>query len=460
MNPMTATQSGKSPGLEVAIPSDAERRQNAYSWYIVAVLFAVSVLGYVDRVILSFLVEPIKAALSLSDKQVGLVVGTAFALLYVFGGVFLGKLLDGKRRVAILAACIVVWSFGTLLSGLASGFALLFFARMLVGVGEAGLNPAAVSIISDRFAPDRVQRPLGLFTTGLYVGGGMAMIGGGALLAALAARPHFALPVIGQVEAWRMTFAILSIPGIVVALAVLLTIREKRTEPAVDAAAAAAAPEAAPAGALAFARANARLITLLALSIIAWSMNNYGLLNWYPAMLTRSLGMTSQEVAWTYGPSFLIGGIAGCLSVAPVARMLRVRFGAEMAPFALTMGCMAILSLTTLIGPLMPERTSAIVFAFLNIFVSSMSVTSVFILIVAVAPPRLRGIFTGLYMALVNLTGGAFGSVIVGAITDNVVGTAHLNWSLSIMSAVCGPLAVVLMIGAIRTFQRRGIAAA
>lgn len=457
MNPITAAPTSSIPGIVIATPPAAERRQNAYSWYIVSILFAVSVLGYVDRVILSFLVEPIKAALSLSDKQVGLVVGTAFALLYVFGGVFLGKVLDGRRRVAILAACIVVWSFGTLLSGLAGGFALLFFARMLVGVGEAGLNPAAVSIISDRFAPDRVQQPLGLFTTGLYVGGGMAMIGGGALLAMLAARPHFALPVIGQVEAWRMIFVLLSIPGLVVALAVLLTIREKRAATTADAA---AAPGAAPPGALAFARANARLITLLALAIVTWSMNNYGLLNWYPAMLTRSLGMTSQEVAWSYGPAFLFGGVGGCLSVAPVARMLRARFGAEMAPFALTMGCMIVLSLTTLIGPLMSERTMAIVFAFLNIFVSSMSVTSVFILIVAVVPPRLRGIFTGLYMALVNLTGGAFGSVIVGAITDNVVGTAHLNWSLSIMSAIFGPSAIILMIATIRTFRRRGIIAA
>lgn len=424
-----------------------------YDWYVVATLFAVSVLGYVDRVILSFLVEPIKADLALSDKQVGLVVGTAFAVLYVIGGIFLARVLDGRRRMPVLAACIIVWSAGTLVSGLAGGFALLFVARMLVGVGEAGLNPAAISIISDRFDATRVQRPLGLFTTGLYVGGGLAMMGGGKLLAELAARPPQHLPLVGVLEGWRMVFVLLAIPGVVLAVLLLATVRDRqRASPN--------APAPAHGGAWRFVRANAALVTLLATSVVAWSMNNYGLLNWYPAMLMRSHGMTAQDVAWTYGPAFLLGGMAGCLGAAPVQRALARRFGMVLSPFALTLGCMATLAVTTFAGPLMPDRGSAVAFAAINMFVSAMSVTSVFILIVAVAPPRMRALFTGFYMALVNLTGGAFGSVLVGALTDNVLGAERLNVSLSVMAAVFGPLATVLMLFAIRIVRTRGIAAA
>ncbi|MES2336895.1 MAG: MFS transporter [Pseudomonadota bacterium] len=419
------------------------RRNTAYDWYVVVALFTVSVLGYVDRVILSFLIEPIKAELQFSDAQIGLITGLAFAALYVFGGVFIGRMLDGGRRVLILAVCVLVWSIATAVSGLATGFASLFVARMFVGVGEAGLNPAAIGIISDRFAADRVQKPIGLFTTGLYVGGGLAMMLGGQLLAQLAAGGPYVLPLIGEAAPWRIVFVLLGIPGVIVAAVILTTVRDPQRSVAARADAAAAG------GALAFARANVRLIALLAASIVTWSMNNYGLLNWYPAMMMRSFGMAPSLVATTYGPAFLIGGIAGCVAVAPYLALLRRRY-ADSAPFVLCLTTMAALSITTLAGPLMPTITGVVVMAFVNLFISAMTVTSVFVLIVTVAPPHLRAVFTGLYMALVNLTGGAFGSVMVGLITDHVVGAQSLNLALAIMALSFGPVSALLMYGALR----------
>lgn len=423
------------------------RRPGAYDWYVVFALFAVSVLGYIDRVILSFLIEPIKAELRLSDSQLGLVTGLAFAALYVFGGVFIGRLLDGGRRVAILAACVLIWSIATAASGLATGFATLFLARMFVGVGEAGLNPAAIGIISDRFPADRVQRPIGLFTMGLYVGGGLAMMLGGRLLADLAASGPFALPGFAEAAPWRIVFLLLGIPGVAIAVLIVATVRDPRRP------ASAGDPGQDTGGALAFARANRGAMTLLALAIVAWSLNNYGLLNWYPAMMMRSFGMTPAAVAASYGPAFMVGGIAGCLAVAPYLAWLRRRT-ADGAPFVLCLTTMALLSVTTALGPLMPGATGVSVMAFTNLFVSAMTVTSVFVLIVALVPPHLRAIYTGLYMALVNLTGGAFGSVMVGLITDHVVGAASLNLSLAIMAVSFGPLSTVLMALAWRRWSR------
>lgn len=430
----------------------APRRTGAYDWYVVGALFTVSVLGYVDRVILSFLIEPIKAELRLSDSELGLVTGLAFALLYVFGGIFIGRWLDGGRRVAILALCVLVWSAATAASGLATGFATLFLARMFVGVGEAGLNPAAIGIISDRFPADRVQRPISLFTMGLYVGGGLAMMVGGQLLARLAAGGPYTLPVIGEAAPWRIVFLLLGIPGILVALVIVATIRDAARPAPVTTDAAATE------GAYAFANVNRRAMALLAAAVVAWCMNNYGLLNWYPAMLMRSFAMSPGDVAATYGPAFMIGGIAGCLAVAPTLAWLRRRDPAR-APFRLCLATMTLLTATTAIGPLMPTATGAIAMAFANLFVSSMTVTAMFVLIVAIVPLHLRAIYTGLYMALVNITGGAFGSVIVGLITDHVTGTQFLNRSLAIMALSFGPLSILLMVLASRAWFRsdRGI---
>lgn len=429
---MTATMT-----IEEASPAaSGPRTAGAYDWYVVAILFSVSVLGYIDRVILSFLVEDIKADLSLSDAELGAVTGMAFAVLYVFGGVFIGRMLDRGRRVTILAACILVWSVATAASGLATGFVTLFIARMFVGVGEAGLNPAAIGIISSRFPQDKVQKPIGLFTTGLYVGGGMAMMLGAHLLTRFAAGGPYDLPFIDSAEPWRVVFLLLAVPGLFVALLVQSSVREERG----------GGQRAAPAKgeALAFARANRKLIVLLALGIVSWSMNNYGLLNWYPAMLMRSYEMTPGLVATTYGPAFLLGGIAGCLAVHPYYKWLRSRFG-DRAAYYLSFSSMAVLAVTTLVGPIVPTVQLAVAMSYVNLFVSSISVASIFVLIVAVVPPTLRGLYTGLYMALVNLTGGAFGSVMVGLLTDHVYGTHGLNLSLTTMAAAFGPLGALLM---------------
>ena len=206
--------------------ASTEAGNSAYDWYVVGVLFTVSVLGYIDRVILSFLVEPIKAELELSDAQLGAVIGLAFAALYVMGGILLGRLLDKGQRVLILTACVVVWSIATGATGFATGFAFLFIARMLVGVGEAGLNPAAIGIISNRFSEANVQKPIGIFTMGLYVGGGLAMLLGGQLLSFFEGVGDYSLPFLGAAEPWRLVFVILAFPGLILASLMLFTVRD------------------------------------------------------------------------------------------------------------------------------------------------------------------------------------------------------------------------------------------
>lgn len=424
-----------------------EAGNSAYDWYVVGVLFTVSVLGYIDRVILSFLVEPIKAELELSDAQLGAVIGLAFAALYVMGGILLGRLLDKGHRVLILTACVVVWSIATGATGFATGFAFLFIARMLVGVGEAGLNPAAIGIISNRFSEANIQKPIGIFTMGLYVGGGLAMLLGGQLLSFFEGVGDYSLPFLGAAEPWRLVFVILAFPGLILAGLMLFTVRDAQKSSTNSPGETAQARSAI--GGMEFAKKNAVLIALLSVAVVCWSMNNYGLLNWYPAMLMRTYEMSPLLVANTYGPAFLIAGIGGCIAVSPVLNVLRKR-NPEKAVYWLCVVSMATLSVTTFFGPLVTGVPAAVVMAFVNLFISAMSVTSVFVLLVAVVPQHLRGLYTGLYLALVNLTGGAFGSVFVGLFTDYIFGEQGLNYAISMIALLFGPIAAFLMYRASR----------
>ncbi|WP_420606463.1 MFS transporter [Novosphingopyxis sp.] len=425
----------------------ADKATPRYAWYVVSALLVVSILGYLDRLILSFLIEPIKAELGLTDTQIGLVTGLAFALLYVVAGIPIGRLMDTRNRVWVLSFCVLIWSVATAASGLAGGFISLFLARVFVGAGEAAVSPAAVSLIGDYFPPNKVQRPLGIFTVGLYAGGGLALILGGQLIAFLTGLDGTRIPGLGVFSAWRTTYFILALPGIFIVALLLLSVRDPRRRHL------AASKKAEHTDAFAFFKAHRRLFCLVLASVIMWGFNGYGLLNWYPAMLMRSYGMTTQEVAWSFGPAFLLGGVLGAMSLSFWTRLLLSR-GRNDAVFLVATASMALMTLSSTAGPLMPTATGVIVLSFVNLYGSSLTVASAYAIIATVTPGTLRGLYTGVYMSVMNITGGAFGAVIVGVLADYVVGTERLNLALVIVALAFGPVSSLLMFLAARAYRR------
>ena len=195
-----------------------------YAWAVVAILIATAVLSYTDRQVLSLLVDPIRGELKISDAQVSLLLGTAFAVVYGIAGIPLGFLADRTSRRNLIFLGVLVWSAGTLGCGLAHTFGQLFSARIVVGLGEAVLSPAAISLISDYFPPSRRGTAVGLFLSGIAMGIGAAiLIGGGVLhaveLGVLAGTPLATLP------AWRLVLLLIGAPGMIWSL-VILAIRE------------------------------------------------------------------------------------------------------------------------------------------------------------------------------------------------------------------------------------------
>lgn len=196
-------------------------RVGAYAWYALIVLVLVYALNFIDRQILSILAEDIKRDLGLEDAQIGFLYGTAFAVFYALFGIPLGRLADSWYRGRLMAMGLALWSTMTALSGFASSFAMLAVARVGVGIGEASASPAAYSMISDYFPKERRATALSIYSSGLYIGGGLSLPIGGFVLS----RWNLAYPVAAGaplgLSGWQAAFLAVGIPGLLLASWVL-----------------------------------------------------------------------------------------------------------------------------------------------------------------------------------------------------------------------------------------------
>ncbi|HLK23921.1 MAG TPA: MFS transporter [Caulobacteraceae bacterium] len=183
----------------------------AYSRWVVILLMLVYTSNFIDRTIVGILNQPIKVDLKISDAEIGLLNGPAFALLYTILGIPIARLAERYNRVIIISVCLTIWSLMTALCGAAANFALLLLCRVGVGIGEAGCSPSAQSLISDYYAPDKRATALSAYSFGIPLGGMLGAISGGLL---------------AQTLGWRLAFVIVGLPGILLALIAFLTVKE------------------------------------------------------------------------------------------------------------------------------------------------------------------------------------------------------------------------------------------
>ena len=201
---------------------------NVGRWLVVAALSFASIVSYVDRQIINLLVDPIKADLGLSDVQISLLQGFSFALLYAFLAIPLAWVADHYNRKWVILGGLICWSAATFGSGLAMGFVVLFFARMLVGIGEATLAPAGFSMLSDYFTKEKLPAAISVFTGTGFIGSGLALIIGGYLYSALVTSGP-AVTSFGTFQPWQMTFFAVSALSIPLVLCLLLIREPART---------------------------------------------------------------------------------------------------------------------------------------------------------------------------------------------------------------------------------------
>ncbi|HEU4619672.1 MAG TPA: MFS transporter, partial [Gammaproteobacteria bacterium] len=295
-----------SPATETsarAEPSAARRR------YVLGLLVAVGLAAWIDRNVLSVLLESIKADLGFSDTELGLLGGTAFGLFYAGVGLPVALLGDRGNRRSLIALALGLWSVMTALCGLASGFAALFLARVGVGVGEAGGTPPSHSLISDLFPPERRASALGIFSLYIPLGFLIGYAGGGWL---------------DERVGWRLAFVIVGLPGVLLALLVRLTVREPRRG-----AREGLADTAAPAPLLSSLRVFSRRASLrhLPLGGALYGIGAFASAVWLPSYFARAFGAGSAEAGAWIALAYGAGGVAGVLAGGWLADRLVRRSG-------------------------------------------------------------------------------------------------------------------------------------
>ena len=256
-------------------------------------LILVYTFNFIDRQIVGILAGPIKAELGLSDTQLGMMGGLAFALFYTALGVPIGLLADRKSRVWIMTAALALWSGFTAACGLAQNFWQLFLARMGVGVGEAGGVAPAYSLIADYFPPAERARALAVYSFGIPIGSALGIFLGGWIASAID---------------WRTAFIVVGLAGLALAPVFRLVVRDPvrgRFDPP------RAQTTAPPFGEVMRTLAAKPSFWLLSFGAGSCSILGYGLIFWLPSFFARTYGLELFEVSKFYGSIILIGGIIG-----------------------------------------------------------------------------------------------------------------------------------------------------
>ena len=432
-------------------------------WFAVATLLLAYAVSFLDRQIISLLVEPIKADLLISDTQVGLLQGTAFGVFFAVMGWPLGWLADGLDRVRLIALAIVLWSAMTIASGLAVSFTGLLLARIGVAVGEAALVPAAVSLLSDYFSPSRRALPLSIFTSGISVGLGLALVLGGGLIS-YAHGGVSDLPLLGAwlgaQRDWQIVFVLSGVIGLPVAGLVLFLAEPRRTQREQPRLRAAAITRATGADALRFLwreRAVAGTI-LLATSLLYIMTTSYSA--WVPAHFMRHFDWTAARVGQTIGLPIMLTGIAGNWLSGVVTQFIGAR-GAHDAPLRTMLIGAILLVPSASFGLLASGSTLAVLGVVVGYFAIALTFGIATTAYVAITPAPLRGQVIAIYLLCGNLLGLGLGPLLVGAIADHATGRLHdIGAALALVCVVTAVPAVWLFQRARSRFARAALAAA
>jgi predicted MFS family arabinose efflux permease len=393
--------------------SEATRR------YALSILVVVYTFNFIDRQILSILLEPIKADLGLSDTQLGLLTGFAFAAFYATLGIPIARYADRSNRRNLIALALAVWSGMTALSGLAQNYWHLLLARIGVGVGEAGCSPPAHSMIADYYPAERRSTALGIYSLGIPVGILFGFMAGG---------------WINEFFGWRMAFFVVGLPGIALAVLVRLSVREPSRGMSEGRTVSGDQPGIMETFGYLWQKRSFRH---LAFGAALTAFVGYGVVTWVPSFLIRSHGMQTGEVGTWLG---LILGIPGGIGIA-LGGYLADRFGARDHRWFLWVVTVALLVAAPFsIGVYVAASPYwALLLLVIPVALGNFYQATTFAQTQGLAPLRMRAVAAAVLLFIINIIGLGLGPQFTGVLSDLLnprFGVESLRWSLLICSLV------------------------
>lgn len=364
------------------------------------VLLAVYILNFLDRQIVNILAEPIARDLSLSDSDIGLLTGLAFALFYTFLGIPIARYADkpSTNRIGLISVSLAIWSGMTVVCGMAQNFVQLLLARIGVGVGEAGCTPAAHSLITDRVEPAKRASAIAFYGLGIPIGSLLGLIVGG---------------LIADQWGWRVAFMVVGVPGILLALVLPLMIKEVRHK----------APADAPAPATEFSVAGAlkevfgtRAFVYIAIAASVTAFLGYGKGVWALILFQRSHGLSAGETGLLLGVALGIAGIFGTW----IGGYLADRFGKVDRRHMLTTPAvgMAVAAPILFLGYWVDEWHIAIALLFIPTVLNAAYYGPTFACVHGLVRPQARAMASAVMLFLQNLIGLGLGPLLFGIASE------------------------------------------
>lgn len=417
---------------------------------LLAVLLILAALSYLDRQIITLLVDPIKADLGVSDTRIGFAQGIGFVLFYAIAGIPLGMMVDRFSRRAIIFCGIVVWCLATAACGLARSYEELLAARFMVGAGDAALMPAAYSLIGDSFARERLATAMATFSLGAIVGGAVSMaIGGG--LVGFASELAGYLPLVGPVAPWQAVFLLVGLGGLPFSLLVML-IREPARS-----AAAGRARKGQFADLRATVRANWRFYILHFAAFSVMAMPAAATAAWAATHLQRHFALPVAMVGLVLAAKNLATGTIGMLGSSMVAdRLFRggrsdAHLRLYLIAFPLAAACGALAFTTgSLVLCVAAMALLGLVTPFIGVAAAALQIAT---------PSRHRGTISAAFLLVFNLVGFGAGPLVTAQISDRLFAPeGNIGAALALTFAVTGPLVALLFALALGP-MRRAVAA-
>lgn len=415
-----------------------------YQWYVVVICMVAYILSFVDRQILSLMIEPIKQDLMLTDTQFSLLQGLAFSLFYAFMGIPIAALADKKSRIKIISIGIAFWSLATAACGLSKNFIQMFIARLSVGAGEAALSPAFYSIVTDLFPKEKLGRALGLYAIGAFIGSGLAFLIGGYVISLLKNVDMVVLPVIGQLKTWQLTFFIVGLPGVLLALVMILTVKEpKRKGLKLDQNG--QVIQASFKNSIAFIKTHKKTFFCHFIGFSFYTMMLYSLLGWAPAFYMRHFGLDASQTGYILGSIILIANTAGALFCGWLIDYFSKKGYSDAAIRAGMIGCAALV-IPSVLFTQVDNMYLSFGLIFIAMFFSTFPIPASAAATQMLTPNQLRAQVSAKFLLISNLIALGVGTTAVALLTDKYFeNTLMVGNSISIVNAIAGIIGVFLL---------------
>lgn len=424
------------------------------AWTTVLILSATYMFSMMDRQILVLLIEPIKSELQISDTEVSLLTGFAFALVYTVMGVPMGRLADLWVRKYVIIFGVTVWSLLTAMSGFAKSFWQLFAARMGVGFGESALTPTAYALIPDLFPPDKLARAMSVFVLGgTAIGGGMSLLLGGYVIGYVENYGVITLPWVGELTPWRLVLVIVGMLSLL--MIIPLSMLKEPTRKSIREGCEDKANQQSFKQVLSYMKANKRFYLPFALGAAIANLTAYGMGAWIPSYFIRLYGWDAATTGITIGAMYIFPALIGGLAGGWMSDYFFSR-GYKGAPLYLMV---MVLGLATLVVPLFvysPTVELSLMFLVILYLLVSLFFVLFPTVIQMATPNRMRGQVSAIHLLIGNFLGIGFGPTSIALVTDYIFkDEMAIGHSIALVGVVTYLVATVTLMLALRPFSRK-----